>query len=331
MKKEIRFALGLVCLLMMTACGRGEDGKTVTDGGQGADAQESGQPADASASGEGEEMVTGADAGQEGPEETDGEADAQTYKIRLRIVDGAESGSLVLAGEGSGQVYTLTLHSASLAEKAEGDGSRPATAVFLDGQPADFTALEDGMMVEVSFDGTIEETFPAQFGGVESVSAYSLGTEQNPGGGLYDLCGLYLQVLNDLWDKDEGLNGNISWVSVDLSQAPGGLTKGEQDAVAWIFGCERHVDSLTLTFEELQEQGYLTEAEAGSGLWQWEDGVLFSITSSLGEEVYSLPVVRFDAKKWRSPRGAYFLMDCTAVWPEMGTWSSYEIGGEGIS
>ena len=44
-----------------------------------------------------------------------------------------------------------------------------------------------------------------------------------------------------------------------------------------------------------------------------------------------LPVLFFDAEKWRSSLGAYCFYDCSAVWPEMGTWSGYQIGSEMIS
>ena len=64
---------------------------------------------------------------------------------------------------------------------------------------------ESGSGEEGSFDGTILESYPAQFGEVYSLSGYGSGTEQNPGGSYYDLCGLYLQVLDELWNRDPGL------------------------------------------------------------------------------------------------------------------------------
>lgn len=338
MKKYTYVLLTLLCFFGLTGCGTdaGESGsakdaegtgntenKTVDAGDVLADSDK-GQNVPATAgqnSGEEERNGTG---GGSGPEEREGTdlTGGETIQ-RLRIVDGAESGDLVLAGENAGQVYTLSLNGAA------------EIPVFLDGQSAQADALEDGMMVEVSFDGTVLESYPAQFGEVYSLSGYSLGTAQNPGGSYYDLSGLYLQVLDDLWNRDPGLNSNISYVSVDLSEAPGGLTAGEREAIAWIFGCAHQAESLSLTLEELAEQGYLKEALPGSEhkLYEWEDGVLFRIDSSEGEEegLYSLPVLKFDARKWRSPRGAYFFGDCRAVWPEFGTWSGYEIGDEAIS
>ncbi|MBQ3509945.1 MAG: hypothetical protein IJA90_08030 [Peptococcaceae bacterium] len=249
--------------------------------------------------------------------------------VTLRIVDGAETGNLVLAGETASDVYTLSVE---------------GITVYLDGEKADASVLEDGMKIDIVHSGEILETYPASFGDIKWIDAYSLGTEKNPGGSYYDLCGLYLKVLDDLWEKDSGLNGEINYVSVDLSKAPGNLTDGEKAAIAWIFGGNHNVTALTLPSDELAEQGYFTEISLsymgkGDGadekerkIYQWDDGVLFTIVDNRSaEEIYSLPVIKFDAMKWRTPLGAYYFSDCSAVWPQMGTWSSYNVEHEMIS
>lgn len=246
-----------------------------------------------------------------------------TVTLSLRVVDSADTGNLLLAGENAGDVYTLSV------------GDIP---ILLDGGKASTDVLEDGMMVDVSFNGTVMETYPAQLGTVYSITAWSRGSEKNPGGTYYDLCGLYLQVLEDLWETDAGLNSDdgLTCIGVDLSQAPGNLTEGEKAAVAWRFA-ERHGKSLVSgTWQELVDQGYITaEPLDGSDakFMQWGDGVLFSITAAEGheDEVYSLPILFFNAEKWRSSLGAYFFSDCSALWPEMGTWDTYQIGSEAIS
>lgn len=248
----------------------------------------------------------------------------------LRIVDGAETGQLVLAGERESDVYTLDMKDIK---------------VFLDGKKADASALEDGMMAEIVHSGWIQTTYPGQFSDVYEVRVYSLGSEKNPGGSYYDVCGLYLQVLEDLWNADPGLNSEIQYISVDLTDAPGNLTDGEKAAIAWIFGGKHGVQALTLNSEELKEQGYFTEiVYTGTGLpmssddnrpkaYLWEDGVLFTIIDNMGQDAvsYSLPVIKFNAWKWRTPLGAYWFSNCSAVWPQMGTWSSYNIEYELIS
>ena len=249
--------------------------------------------------------------------------------ISLRIVDGAETGQLVLAGERASDVYALDVEDIK---------------VFLDGEKVNASELEDGMMAEIVHSGWIQTTYPATFSDVYEVRVYSLGSEKNPGGSYYDLCGLYLQVLEDLWDTDDGLNNDIQYVSVDLTNAPGNLTEGEKAAIAWIFGGKHGVEALTLSSQELQEQGYLTElVTTGNGIpmggedrpkaYLWEDGVLFTIIDNMGQDAvsYSLPVIKFNAWKWRTPLGAYYFSNCSAVWPQMGTWSTYNVECEMIS
>ncbi len=239
----------------------------------------------------------------------------------MKIVDGAESGNLVLAGENPGDVMTLNAKNVS---------------VFLDGEPSDISALMDGMTVHIYHDGSILETYPASFGNVEELHGFSIGTKNQVGGTLFDLCGLYLKVLDDLWEVDNGLNGGAEYVSIDLSEAPGGLTEGEKAAIGWIFGNRHGVMALNFTMEELKNGGYLTAAGGSDNLYQWDNGVLLSITGNNeeGDEpdaYFGLRTVEFNAMKWRSPLGAYMFMDCTANWPQMGTWTDYSIGAQAIS
>lgn len=258
-------------------------------------------------------------------------ADEEAVTTLFRVVDGAETGNLLLAKLCrciGADVYLLPV------------GETPVT---LDGKAADASALEDGMVVEVSHSGVTLETYPAQFGQVYQIAGHSIGSEENPAGTCYDLCGLYLQVLDDLWQEDPGLNDGISVAGLDLSQAPGGLTESEQTALAWRFGETHGVEVVQGTFDELKEQGYFTASHLStpapedgedSPLWyQWEDGCLFSIKPNEGhtEEMYSLPTLFFDAEKWRSPLGAYCFYNCSAVWPEAGSWTGYDIGSEMIS
>ena len=87
-------------------------------------------------------------------------------------------------------------------------------------------------------------------------------------------------MLEDLWNTDDGLNGGAEVVSVDLSKAPGGLTAGEKAAVAYVFAQKHGVQGLTMTFDELREEGYLTgeKLEGGSTAYSFTNGLLFTIT-----------------------------------------------------
>ena len=276
--------------------------------------------------------------------------DEEPTVVTCRIVDGAEDGDLLLAELDEGLyggtgVYRLNLQNGGpratimYGDRPAGKSQPTAVPVYLDGELADASVLEDGMAVDMAFNGFVAESFPAQFGEVYSVSAWSRGQSWNPMGTTYDLCGLYLQVLDDLWRKDPGLNEDVSQIALDLSQAPGELTEGEKSALIWRFGELHGVEAFAATFEELREQGYLTSEPLGDGapegaaFLHWEDGCFFSIEPNEGHEgeIYSLPVIFFNAEKWRSSLGAYCLYDCSAMWAEGGTWTGYQTGSEMIS
>ena len=227
--------------------------------------------------------------------------------LRLILVDGAGTDTLLLAGETAGEVYTVPADSFPLT---------------LDGEPADASVLEDGMPLTVAYSG-IEETFPARLS-IAAAEVYSLGTEKNPGGGFYDLCGLYLQVLSDLAE------GGEETVAVDLSQAPGNLTEGEKAAIVWRF---RELCGTGLADPESAAPGTarFTIREAGA------DGELCSLPTREEGEAYSLPVLRFEAERSQTlpagpdgtrPATARVLQDCFAVWPEFGAWTGYQVGSE---
>lgn len=226
--------------------------------------------------------------------------------MTLRVVGDASDGTLVLAGET--ELYTLPLDGLTL---------------YLDGSSMDASEIESGMRAEIWYTGGVQETYPAKF---SQVVAVSLSREDDA---RYDLCGLYLQVLEDLWNKDAGLNGGAEIVSVDLSKAPGGLNVGEKAAIAYVFSQRHGVEGLTMTFDELREQGYLTgeKLENGSTVYSFANGLLFTITPEETQE--NGASVCFSAEKWRSPLGAYFFTKCTASRGE-GGWE-YSVGAEMIA
>lgn len=255
--------------------------------------------------------------------------DEEPTVLTCRVVDGAEDGNLLLAELDEGLYGGTGVYRLNVKD----------VPVTLDGEAAEPSVLEDGMAVDVAFNGHVLESFPAQLGEVYSVSAWSRGRGRNGGGTMFDLCGLYLQVLDDLWKKDPALNGDVSQIALDLSQAPGELTEGEKLALVHRFGELHGVEAFAATFEELEEQGYLTSEPLGDGapegaaFIRWEDGCLFSITPSEDHEgeSYSLPTLFFNAEKWRSSLGAYGFYDCSAGWGQVSTWNGYQIGSEMIS
>lgn len=229
---------------------------------------------------------------------------------------------LLLAKEegGSAEVYTLSLRDVELTLDGE---------AFERNEPGAYQRFPDGTLtgalVEVACD-LVLETYPGQLAEVTAVNIRSDGFD--------DRCALYLRVLNDLWAVDEGLNSDITMLSVDLSQT--GLSDSEQAAVAWAFGGEHGISQvLSLNYEQLAAEGYLTGADPDSdGMPCWEDGCLFTITEQeTGDNELNgaRNTVTFDAQKWRSALGAYFFADCTAEQALDGHWGDYTVGSEAIS
>lgn len=222
--------------------------------------------------------------------------DALTLRV---VVSGGEAGDLLLAETGDTGTGVYTLSSTSLPEPLRG-----------------------GQLVRVRYE-SIAETYPAQLQGVSAVEVVE--------GGFDDRCTLYLQVLEDLWNTDTGLNGGVEVMGVDLSQTS--LNPAEQSAVVWAFAGKYGAEAVEGTLEELTEQGYITVEllDGGARFLHWENGCFFSIKEQPMEGAYSLTPVTFDAQKWRSSLGAYFFCDCTAVQSAQGEWGGYSVGAEAIS
>ena len=237
------------------------------------------------------------------------------YRMTCRIVDGAETGHLLLAepDEAASGIYILSLDSLTF-------------------EPQFTEPLQNGQLIDVYY-GSYTEAWPMNFGGVTAIEIVN--------GGLDDRCVLYLDVLEDLWDADSGLNGGVEVIGVNLSQTS--LSPSEQTAVGWVFS-GRHGEELAEgSVADLVEQGWITAtplSSSGSGIdlaspqhyfYEWKNGCHFSITEQPMEGTYSLTPVTFDAQKWRSSLGAYFFCNCTALQSALGEWSEYQIGSEIIS
>ena len=233
-------------------------------------------------------------------------AEAPADGLRLRLVTGAGTGQLVLAGEQDGAVYTA---------------AETGLTVYLDGAAATVASLKNGMLLTLGPDYEVLETYPGQLTNA-TVYANSACDEKTDHG---DLCGLYLQVLEDLWEDDSGLNGDIRYISVDLADAPGALTDGEKAAIAWVFAGRHGAQPMQLGFAELKAQGYINTDEL-----YWEDGLLFRISQTDGKNSSEDELV-FDAQKWRSGLGAIFYLECTAKRGDGVLWQPYEAGSFAIS
>ena len=151
------------------------------------------------------------------------------------------------------------------------------------------------------------------------VILFSNGTLEEEPNSFDDLCALYLQVLEDLWETDPGLNENLTYLGMDLTKTS--LSESEQAAVSEEFAVRHNAKLIAGTYSDLVNAGYID----GENL-VWEDGCLFTITETEKTETK----VSFSADKWRGGLAAYFFTDCEAT-RSNGSWKNYSVGAEAIS
>ncbi|MFA5536347.1 MAG: hypothetical protein WDA53_04180 [Bacillota bacterium] len=178
------------------------------------------------------------------------------------------------------------------------------------GTGADTAALKSGMLIEVAYNGLIQESSPMGLGGVKAITI----KEQ-----AEDIVGLYKKVIDDLYNTDPGLNSEINILAFDLTKVSN-ITEAEKSALIYMVGNQSGLATIMSTFEELTDQGYIDKEKL-----YFEDGLLFSIedTAIAGNKF------TFNAQKWRSGLGAYFFHECTAKKSKT-SWD-YTVGAHMIS
>ena len=190
----------------------------------------------------------------------------------FRVIRAENGAPLLLAKEDGGPAGVYTLSPADAEAAPMGESAAAKNGVYTGGCIPVYTP---GMLLEITY-GSVLETYPGQLAEVTAVNIRSDGFD--------DRCALYLRVLNDLWAVDEGLNSDITMLSVDLSQT--GLSDSEQAAVAWVFGGMHDIsETMTMSYEELAAEGYLSDtAPEVDGIPHWKDGCLFTITEQNGQD-----------------------------------------------
>ncbi|NMA83433.1 MAG: hypothetical protein GX962_06175 [Epulopiscium sp.] len=222
-----------------------------------------------------------------------------TSDLRGKIIDVNGASILLVNMEkdaGSSDIYWINVDKVNI--------------IGANGSALNSSALKRGMLVDVIYDGTIQESFPMGLGGISNIYI----KEQSN-----DIVGLYRTVVDDLYAVDPGLNADANIFAFDLTGVSN-LTEVEKAALIYLVGNTYQVETIAGTFDELHEQGYINKDEL-----YFEKGILFIIndTAMSGDQF------TFDAEKWRSGLGAYYFSDCTAKKTARG-WN-YNIGVEMIS
>ncbi len=185
------------------------------------------------------------------------------------------------------------------------------TSIFdTKGVLSDRKALLEGQEIEIGYSGAIMESYPAQLAGLEYIKIIADGD---------DLVGLYAEVIDDLWETDEGLNSGVEMMALDLTLTTN-LSESEKEALAYIVGNTYELQGMLATYNTLVEQGYVNPDSLN-----FEKGLLFKLeVKDSSDNKFT-----FDASKWRGGNGAYFFIDCIAKKSE-DSWT-YKVGSEAIS
>lgn len=296
----------LLCMLVTACGGRGNGGTNENSGINGNGISDGANGSDNGGSGF-EITVTNGSGTEEGGNFNsweEGLQDPDMGSMRLRIVkqDGDMFLCADITNEDSLGVYRFST------------GDAPIYAE--DGCKRWAEDLSVGCIIEIMFNGGIQESYPGTPCGIACVRVIESAFD--------NLCELYMNVMDDLWEEDEALNYETRLIGVDLSQTR--LTPSEQAALAWGFAEKHDKEAVQGSFAELVEAGFID----GENLY-WEDGILFSITEKETEGVYSLPVLTFDAEKWRSGLGAFGYFNATSTQSEKGEWGGYQVESVFIS
>lgn len=153
--------------------------------------------------------------------------------------------------------------------------------------------LVPGMILTITYNGEIMESYPASFGEVSTMKVKQIGS---------NLVELYYQMILDIFSQDTALNDDTSIIALDLTQASN-LTDGEKSALSYLVMNGFMKDCYLYTYEELISEGLIDDEAL-----YFRDGIL--ITIAVTKETSDS--FTFSISKWRSGLGAIGYNDCTA-------------------
>lgn len=164
--------------------------------------------------------------------------------------------------------------------------------------------LVPGMVLTITYNGEIKESYPASFGKVSTMKVKQIGS---------NLVGLYYQMILDIISQDTALNEDTSIIALDLTQASN-LTDGDKSALSYLVMNGFMKDCYLYTYEELVNEGLIDDENL-----YFKDGIL--ITIAVTKE--TTDSFTFSISKWRSGLGAIGYDDCTAK--RKGTEWTYDL------
>lgn len=228
--------------------------------------------------------------GSEAPGTTNPEETTARFEI-LKVTD---ESMLVCGLENASGLYTV------------GHGSILENA---GGQAIEIKDLKPKMIVDLTWNGMVQESYPAQF---------SYDRLKDTGETGSDTLTLYKHLIEELAAVDPGLNDGIKQSYFDFTKIDT-LSDAEKEGLAYMCGSYFNVWGSLATREEL----------AADGILDPQKGLVDSILITIEEISVEENTIKLNAEKYRSGTGAYYFHDVTATYKD-GEYT-YEIGSHMIS
>jgi len=153
--------------------------------------------------------------------------------------------------------------------------------------------LKVGDFLEITYTGVILESYPAQ------ISANKVKVV-----GHNNIIDGYLAIVEDIYQEDSGLNGDITMIALDTKKWSG-LEKNEKQIIFDQMKEKYGVDIIEADYDELVKQGLVK-----SDKLFFEKGILITIADMKINE--GKDEIAFSINKWRSGTGAIGSNEATA-------------------
>lgn len=178
-----------------------------------------------------------------------------------------------------------------------------------DGKEIGIESLSTGKEVEIGYDGTIMETYPAQLGKPDYIKIKT-STQGSP-------VVMYYDVIKQLYEEDPGLNTDITTIALDLENAQS-MSEMDKNALIYLLTCEYPLEVRLATIKQLEEEGKIKDL-------YYEEGIVIQMK----DQGIDKDSIDFSINKWRSGLGAIGFDDCSATFKD-GIWN-IELNGAWIS
>lgn len=172
-------------------------------------------------------------------------------------------------------------------------GLNQASITDEDGNTITVEELKPGDYLEITYDGIIAESYPAQINAAEIQKT-----------GHNQLLDGYLAIIDDIWQEDAGLNGDIEMIALDTTGWIS-VSNIEKEIIFAKLKEAYGYEIIEGTFDELSEQGLIDK-----------DNLYFpkGVQITISDMTYDADKVKITCaiKKWRSGDGAIGSDDVTA-------------------